>query len=304
MSKIEWTEETWNPVTGCTKVSEGCRFCYAESMHRRFSKRPFTEVLTHEDRLDHPFRWKKPRRVFVNSMSDLFHPDVPDTFIDYVFAAMAMAPQHTFQILTKRPERMREYLRTIAYDDKDMTRWLLAAADFAPHGATITTDWPMPNIWLGVSVEDQKTADQRLPLLLDTPAAVRFVSAEPLLGPVDLCMVAPRDDWHINALDTPDPTLRLNWVIVGGESGPSARPCNVAWIRSLVNQCAEAKTPCFVKQMGASAYAMTLTRSDEDCGHFIYKVGRWNFTTDTRNPKAADPAEWPLDLRVREMPRS
>lgn len=187
-SKIEWTEVTWNPVTGCTKVSEGCRNCYAERMSKRLAGRcgypkdePF-RVTLHPEKLDEPLKWKKPRRIFVNSMGDLFHEDVPDDFLDRVFAVMAhatCATCATFLILTKRPGRMQQYLSSLDRKDK-IGRWL----DTVGHYRAVA--WPIPNVWLGVSVENQATADERIPLLLQTPAAVRFVSCEPLLGPVDL----------------------------------------------------------------------------------------------------------------------
>jgi len=188
---IEWTDATWNPATGCSKVSQGCKHCYAEREWPRMTKlvpayagRAFTDVATHADRLDQPLRWKKPRMIFVNSMSDLFHQDVPDSFIDQVFAVMALAPQHTFQVLTKRAKRMREYMsegaRASAVFDimRNSEIGYLAGGDKLP-----PQSWPLPNVWLGVSVEDQAAADERIPLLLDTPAAVRWIkSATPDAG--------------------------------------------------------------------------------------------------------------------------
>lgn len=228
-SAIEWTDATWNPVTGCTKVSQGCKHCYAERDWARlahlpaFAGRAFTDVACHADRLDQPMRWKKPRRIFVNSMSDLFHHEVPDFFIRTVFDVMAACPQHTFQILTKRAERMQFLL---------WSEW----------------DWkPAPNVWLGVSVEDQATADQRIPLLLQTPAAVRWISAEPLLAPVDLAQsVGQAIFWR----NENDPDRRIDWVVAGGESGAKARPMNPAWARSLRDQCATASVPFLHKQNG------------------------------------------------------
>jgi protein gp37 len=182
-SSIEWTDATWSPVTGCTKVSEGCRHCYAETMAKRFwGDRHFGDVQCHPDRLEQPLRWRKPRRVFVNSMSDLFHPAVPDDFIDRVFAVMALCPQHTFQVLTKRPERMRAW-----FDGGEHLRMTRCFRNFQ-HYTKPVGPWPLPNVWLGVSVEDQATADERIPVLLDTPSALCFVSAEPLLGEIDLGM--------------------------------------------------------------------------------------------------------------------
>lgn len=243
---IEWTDATWNPVTGCSKVSAGCKHCYAEREWPRMTRlvpayagREFTDVRTHADRLDQPLRWKKPRMIFVNSMSDLFHPDVPFEFIERVFETMASAHWHVFQILTKRADRMREFMR-----DMPMT---------------------LPNVWLGVSVEDQEAADERIPLLLDTPAAVRWISAEPLLGPVRLSglfgLITDDEDVRIDALngtfitsryqEEPTPLgARIDWVVVGGESGPNARPMHPQWARDLRDQCAQAGVPFLFKQWG------------------------------------------------------
>lgn len=192
---IVWTDETWNPVTGCTKVSQGCKHCYAErDWHRlqhlpRFAGRAFTDVVCHPERLDQPLRWAKPRRIFVNSMSDLFHEDVPDEFIDQVFAVMALAKQHKFQVLTKRPQRMLDYCKTLGRHH-EIDRVSIAAKRISNKTGfswrMCDEGWCLPNVWLGVSVEDQATADQRIPILLQTPAAVRWISAEPLLGPIDL----------------------------------------------------------------------------------------------------------------------
>jgi protein gp37 len=251
MTEIEWTEETWNPVTGCTRVSAGCLHCYIERTppmrmsHRRFDGPGIGATLPvqlHPERLDQPLHWRKPRRVFVNSMSDLFHDAVHEEFIARVWATMAATPQHTYQILTKRPARMRGLLRGL-------------------YGG----DWPLPNVWLGVSAENQETADLRIPKLLETPAAVRFVSAEPLLGSIDLsawlaghctCSGAgarvplpPVDGVHWSGC----PALRragLDWLIVGGESGPGARPMHPWWARTLRDQCYAGGVPYFFKQWG------------------------------------------------------
>jgi protein gp37 len=175
-SAIEWTDATWNPVTGCTKVSPGCDHCYAERVTERWQgKGSFNRVVLHEDRLSKPLKWRKPRRVFVNSMSDLFHDDVPDAYIAEVFSVMARAPQHTFQVLTKRHGRMRS---------------LLNRGSFRDNLATWCRPWPLPNVWLGVSVEDQKWADVRVPALLDTPAAVRPMHADWTRSLRDRCVAA------------------------------------------------------------------------------------------------------------------
>jgi protein gp37 len=210
-SKIEWTEATWNPVTGCSKVSAGCKNCYAERMAARLQAmgsaryRNGFRVTLHPDLLDLPRRWREPRLVFVNSMSDLFHEQVPKEFIQRVFATMRDCPQHTFQILTKRSARLRE---------------------IAPN-----LDCP-PNVWMGVSVEDARVVE-RIADLQAVPAAVRFLSCEPLIGPLDNL-----------------PLTGIHWVIVGGESGPGARPMRIEWIRSILGQCRRAKVPFFFKQWG------------------------------------------------------
>jgi protein gp37 len=225
-TKIEWTDETWNPVTGCTKVSQGCKNCYAERIFARpYPGRAFTDVRTHADRLDQPLRWKQPRRIFVNSMSDLFHEDIPDDFIFDVFGIMEKAHWHTFQVLTKRPARMLELLGEP-----------VEAGEKAPPS----------NIWWGVSAEDQATADERILLLQQTTAAVRFLSCEPLLGPIDLTPHLQVGTRGSDGKVRPD----IHWVIAGGESGPKARPSHPDWFRSLRDQCATAGVPFFFKQWG------------------------------------------------------
>jgi protein gp37 len=212
-SAIEWTESTWNPVTGCSKVSPGCAHCYAETLSLRFgwSQLPWTpaneaaNVVLHHDRLDKPLRWRRPRMIFVNSMSDLFHERVPFDFVERVFGVMAAADHHVFQILTKRHERL---------------------AELAP-----ALTWP-PNVWMGVSIENRRWVT-RADYLREVPAAVRFISAEPLLGPLD--------ELDLEGID---------WVIVGGESGAHPRPMNVEWARALREQCQEAGVAFFFKQWG------------------------------------------------------
>lgn len=262
MSKIEWTDETWNPVSGCTWNSPGCDNCYAAPMTRRLeamgqadyagltTRKHFNgQVRTLEHKLSIPLRWKKPRMVFVNSMSDLFHPDVPFEFVDRVFAVMALSRQHTFQVLTKRPERMAEYL---ASHDVGL-RWGLLVHKLnrgaMPVSGSEAVDWTrngLPNVWIGTSVEDQQRADERIPHLLECPAAVRFLSCEPLLGPVD----AHAAGWNGHNFD-PDFAVEIDWVIAGGESGPNARPMHPDWVRSLRDQCVAAGVPFFFKQWGA-----------------------------------------------------
>ena len=207
---IAWTDATWSPVTGCAQVSRGCANCYSKRMFPfAYGKdRDFNDVQCHRERLDQPVRWKKPRMVFVCSMGDLFHEDVPNTFLDCVFEMMKRAPQHIFQVLTKRPQRMAEYLAL--YDEGDM-----------------------PHVWVGVSVEDQRSVDERIPILLQVPAAVKWVSAEPLLDRLDIY-----DHWH-----------KLDWVVCGGESGARARPMVIGWARWLMEQCRYYHIPFFMKQL-------------------------------------------------------
>lgn len=377
MSNIEWTEKTWNPVTGCTRASAGCDNCYAVTMTHRLAGMGQTEkyggltvlnnkgdrhcngvIKCHEDVLSIPLKRKKPTMWFVNSMSDLFHKDVPFEFIDKVFAVMALCPHHTFQILTKRPERMAEYLNDAKPSDptdptnpSPYTRFhaMYETAVFAglsskhpsPRmGGWGAIEWPLPNVWLGTTVENQEAADKRIPHLLRCPAAVRFLSCEPLIAPVDLLNVAmPRRHGglphYVNALqgvdysiDPPTHTAsapRINWVIVGGESGKGARPCDVDWIRSIVQQCQAADVPCFVKQLGARpriGYYDWLrwceTRGWDSMDAQIFAQGgyKWDIDRDGQPPrnsevefpnrkgdaKGGDMNEWPADLRVRQFP--
>jgi protein gp37 len=245
-----------------------------------------------------PSSWRKPARVFVNSMSDLFHDGVQESFIASVFAEMALTPRHTFQVLTKRPERMLDIVTRLA----------------PLHTAADGSGWPLPNVWIGVSCEDQQRADERIPLLLQTPAAVRFISAEPLLGPVDLVTGSDVTEvGHVNWLrgfSGSEPAIPgLDWVIVGGESGAGARPCNVAWVRSIVEQCASAGVACFVKQFGSAITGVRLdgppySSPPRRDGFLIHWTSENTGTFGLGDRKGGDPFEWPEDLRVREFPRS
>ncbi len=331
-TKIAWTDKTWNPVTGCAKVSSGCKNCYAEGVANRFwatqypevdgRPRRFTDVLCHPERLERPLHWTKPRRVFVNSMSDLFHEDVPDEFIDRVFAVMALSPQHTFQVLTKRPERMRQYISARRVEEMSKVhRQIIMGPLFVPAemakgtlfaggGAGLTGGmasesgrwahdpstfpWPLPNVWLGVSIEDQETADARIPELLATPAAVRWVSLEPQLGPVDFTAIRCP-----NGCDPPDycndcypdgreatgtfDALQADWpfwVVQGFESGPKARPGDVQWARDVRDQCKDAGTAYFLKQLGRAPHE-----------------GGEDWTNRFKSRAGSDESEWPADLR-------
>jgi protein gp37 len=282
---ISWTDDTWNPTKGCSRVSEGCRHCYAEVQAARIvrmgkgkptvydglvSVRSEVSGLRYEDvhaagsyveprwtgkvaldakALALPLSWRAPRRIFVNSMSDLFHESLTNEQIAAVFGVMAAAPQHTFQVLTKRARRMREWFEWLAAEQSRVAETpsspslnVVVAAYEALNRDLRVTDpnvWPLPNVWLGVSVENQEAADERIPELLRTPAAVRFLSCEPLLGPVDLAAASPNARSLVEDLD---------WIIAGCESGPGARPCSVEWLRSLRDQSAAAGVAFFLKQ--------------------------------------------------------
>lgn len=269
-TEIAWTDATWNPVRGCSRVSPGCENCYAEKVAARFSGpgQPYhglavmgphgarwtREVRLVPEHLEDPLRWRRPRRIFVNSMSDLFHESLAEHDIDLVFDVMEkpLAQDHVFQILTKRADRMRSYVTKRA---RPVVR----------------------NVWLGVSVEDQERAEERIPDLLQTPAAVRFVSYEPALGAVEFAW--PWLRYRESGL-TP-----LDWIIVGGESGPDARPFDLRWARDVAQQCRETTTACFIKQLGANPM---------DRGRRLHFADR----------KGADPDEWPDDLRVRQFPEA
>lgn len=335
---ISWSEKTWNPVVGCSKVSEGCRNCYAMrvayGLERRFRQEKYAGttkrtprgpqwtglVRTAPEALELPLRWRKPAKVFVNSMSDLFHEAVPFEFVAAVFGVMAATPRHTYQVLTKRPARMLEFFRWLeavnpAGLHNPAAKALWFADDHIP--ATVARAehrWPLPNVWLGASVEDQAAADGRVPLLLQAPAAVRWLSMEPLLGPVDLERVLwPGAGGHrvdvlrggyrlrpgvlaggpsagpgepkggfVNHSGVPG---TVDWVVVGGESGPltQAREFRLEWAADLVRQCKGAGVPVFVKQLGS----------------------QWARLAKARDPKGEDMGEWPAwppEIHTREWP--
>lgn len=332
---IQWCDATWNPVVGCSIVSPGCTNCYAMKMAARIeamsSVMEFREELGHsinvgqshydgttqrskagavwtgkvalapEHILTAPLRWKRPRRIFVNSMGDLFHESVPDEWIDRVFAVMALAPQHIFQVLTKRSRRMLEYMIG------DWSYRVYRTIDGDPRGATsagwIASGKSLPNVWLGVSAEDSPRYYERADDLRATPAAVRFFSFEPLLEGINASWLG-------------------DWAIVGGESGPDARPNWVPNVRSIVKQCRGAGVPVFVKQMGSNVQ----DRNDAGFDGDDYGLDGWNLRNEIDqvehdigdyadnyqgapvrihldSRKGADMEEWPRDLMVREFPR-
>ncbi len=333
-SNIEWTDATWNPVVGCTRVSAGCDHCYAVAMTHRLEQiardpvaacdrrgnytgltvlngkgdRHFNgTVRCVDEALTVPLKWRKPRRIFVNSMSDLFHKSVPFEFVAAVFGVAAAARRHTFQILTKRPERAAQFFEFMRDRRGRIAASIaspVAACCDALHsftGSIYNTDyfpdddaWPLPNVWLGASCEDQAAADERIPHLLRCPAAVRFLSCEPLLGPIDLTNIGEHDGRPMSALlrhpvvDDEPGGQGIDWVIVGGESGPKARPSSINWINSISTQCQEARVPLFVKQLG-SRPVVTSTPSGEPEAYPL------------RDRKGADPDEWPAHLRSRRQ---
>lgn len=370
-SSIEWTDFTWNPLRArrsdtekigwhCERVSPGCTHCYSATFNHRnlpnggtgldYTRGAREEIATLVEPgvLRQPLSWRKPRRVFVCSMTDLFGEFYTDGQRDSVFAVMALAQHHVFQVLTKRPERMHEYLSDLTTRSQ---RWCEAATrlrlsdriaraivratakqfpgnehiavtrdiDDVLYGevdsATDSGSSPLRNVWLGVTAEDQQRADERIPVLLDTPAAVRFVSYEPALGAVDFWRwlpVAPglnmTPEWASSGRSLPNDRW-INWIISGGESGPGARPCDVAWIRSVVEHCHDASVACFVKQLGglvvereeawrerSTARLLSHSRSKRAPAGYV----AWHMN----NSKGNDPSEWPADLRVRQFPIS
>lgn len=328
-SNIEWTDATWNPVVGCTIVSPGCTNCYAMKMAARIEKMAtspmakYVKVQTHYTGTTQkskagavwtgkvarapdsiflaPLGWRKPQRIFVNSMGDLFHESIPDRDIDAAFAVMALCPQHTFQVLTKRADRMREYLsEPLRHNSIELAAEAIQRGPEWVGGKHIFRPLPFHNVWLGISAERQQEADERIPLLLQTPAAVRFISAEPLLGAIDLQRLTRKDERgmaQVNALggevrypgcgSISSKTFRgckvLDWIIVGGESGPDARVFDVAWADLLIQQCRAAGVACFVKQLGANPI------SD-------------GYPYPLKSKKGGDWTEWPDRLRIREFP--
>jgi protein gp37 len=335
-TSIEWTHRegsqgvTWNPTRGCSRISPGCEHCYAETIAERFSGpgqhwegyatrgKGWTRrvsLLLHK--LAEPLSWRAPRTVFVDSASDLFHEKLTFEEIGAVFGVMAQTPRHTYQVLTKRSERLREfYAWASGHGDEHAPPpdfvVSTCAANFVGDIDQVVRPWPLANVWIGVSVEDQQRADERIPDLLAVPAAVRFLSVEPLLEEVDLRValgLQPGKQWapclcrEIHPSDRPCLTCeakaslhRVHWVIVGGESGPGARPFDVAWARSIVTQCREAGVACFVKQLGDRAVDTTMiVRKGPDRKPPLLLL---------RTKKGGDPSEWPPDLRVREFPRA
>jgi protein gp37 len=295
-SKIEWTDASWNPIRArrpaspdapelrghyCEILTPGCEHCYAQSFNKRLgtglpykrTQRAEVEIFLDEKALTEPLRWRKPRMIFVGSMTDLFGDWVTDEMLDRIFAIMALCSQHTFQVLTKRAERMLDYL--LGHDLAQERRDHIAVEALDLRDALGERRWPLPNVWCGVSVEDQRRAD-RIEALAETPAALRWVSYEPALGGVDF-------SGYLGMPQGP------RWVVIGGESGPGARSFDVQWARSIIAQCRAAAVPVFVKQFGAKP-------RDSHVPPFL--------DPHLRHHKGGDPSGWPEDLRVREYPKA
>lgn len=304
-TKIQWTEATWTPIRArplfsdkigwhCEHVSEGCRNCYAESLNKRLGtgldfkpghKRDL-KIFLDEKMLMKPLHWKKPRMIFVCSMTDLFADFVEDEWLDKMFAVMALCPHHTFQILTKRPARMRGYLESRCSPDAKVSAEaepIRRAINAIPNGLGNrrgALETPLPNVWLGTSTEDQAAYDERLPELMQTPAAVRFLSIEPLIGPI-----------------VPDPESLVDWIIIGGESGPHARVCRAEWIRDIVGPAKSTGVAIFVKQLGARF----VDEKNGIAGRMTTVPDEVEITRRLKDAKGGDIDEWP-DFRIREMP--
>lgn len=299
---IAWTDASWNPVRGCSMLSDGCRNCYAMRQARRMDHpggayegltqmgggkvRWSGKVVTVPKLLDQPLRWTRARRIFVNSMSDLFHADVPRDFIATVYGVAVGCPQHVFQVLTKRPDGAKVWYEWFAERQAQNPVLLRYRKHDGSEGRVVLSAdrWPPPNLWFGVSAENQKTYDQRMPTLMTIPAAVRWLSLEPLLGPIDLRLGLAKPDW----------------VVVGGESGQGARECNVDWIRDIVRQCQEHRVPVFVKQLGAELRGDPWMKVNGKIMVMDDRMGTVWPVVD--HPKGGDPEEWPEDLRVRQYP--
>jgi len=290
-TKISWATETWNPVVGCSRISAGCKNCYAAEAAKSARLQQFPQYQNVKDwdgtvefvesQLNKPLSWRSPQTIFVCSMSDLFHENVEDEWRDQIFAVMAIATQHTFQLLTKRPEQMKEYfqhesrLTRVSYQIYEIQRKELERS-----GKQIKFDhpltFPLPNVWLGTSVENRKAANDRIPLLLMCPATVRFLSCEPLLEAINIkdYLSADNEEFGHPGID---------WVIIGGESGSNSRSCHIDWIRSIVTQCQATNTAVFVKQLGSDA---------------ILDGNRLRL----KDRKGADMQEFPEDLQIQDFP--
>lgn len=285
---IQWTDATWNPLRGCSRVSKGCTLCYAEKIAHRFSGpgEPYEGLISLgqkgprwngniklvPDKLADPIHWTKSRMVFVNSMSDLFHSGVSNEYIAAVFGIMAASSKHTFQVLTKRPERAKTWFDWVLSKTPSPAEYCAEEAlklTGRKEIKSVINNWPLSNVWLGVSCENQETADRRIPILLACDASVKWVSYEPAIGPVNFSL------W----------TNKLDWIVVGGESGPGARKFNWIWAKNVIQCASGTKTKIFVKQLGSNPVLTGLGK------------------TKLNNYKGSDPTEWPPSLYIREYPK-
>lgn len=292
MSKIQWTDETWNPIVGCSKISEGCANCYAESLAKSPRLQQFEQyqqvkdwntVTFVESQLYKPLSWKSPKKIFVCSMGDLFHEDAKFEWIDKVMAVMKYCEQHTFQVLTKRPDIALKYFNDYLPDIGPS--WVTLGKNVA---VNFKQAIPLSNVWFGVSVENKARTDERIPLLYQIPAKLKFLSCEPLLEPVELLSPVPIE---IDELIDNEQQIYLNdfvsWIIVGGESGDKARPCYYDWILKVVKDCEALKIPVFVKQLGSN---------------FIHSTESFQRGTKFKHSKKGNIEEFPDELKVRQFP--
>jgi protein gp37 len=310
-TNISWTDETWNSIVGCSRISAGCINCYAAiaAASPRLQQFPQYQKVKDwdgtvefvESQLLKPLSWKKPKRIFVCSMSDLFHENIPDEWRDRIFAVMAVAHWHTFQVLTKRPENALRY-----FQRNDLAQAIKDAGELV-----CKPELPLKNVWIGTTVENQAMADKRIPILLRIPAVIKFLSCEPLLEDIKLylenrfiCQFCGSEQnaeattctrchkWH-SIQEYLKATKTVDWCIVGGESGKGARDCHIDWVRSLVKQCKSANVPVFVKQLGIHPVASS---------PYIEGVACVNYFVKLRDRKGGDISEFPEDLQIREFP--
>ncbi len=308
---ISWTDETWNPIVGCSKISPGCQNCYAAESAKSVRLQQFPQyqavkewngvIAFVESALPKPLRWKKPKKIFVCSMSDLFHENVTDEMRDRVFAVMRLCPQHTFQVSTKRPENAIKYLTektririaNLLNSYSPLNPYTLLGHKeqyrFATSRHLVT--FPLPNVWVGVTVENQEMANQRIPTLLEIPAAKRWLSMEPLLGKVDLENIIFPDGDIAGVLSESNCHLwydnLINWVVIGGESGKNARPCNVNLIQAIADQCKQSGVAVWVKQLGKNSIG--------DTGYRVHPKGDLVGSKFENLPKS---------LQIREFPNA
>lgn len=313
---IAWYDHSINPIrarnleTGavghyCEKISPGCRHCYSSALQARFRMPSFQEQrhpgssiepFLDTTKLEQVLQREKPTKYFWCDMTDVFGEWVPDAWLDQCFATMALTPQHTHMVLTKRPERMLRYLcgNPFSSDPVDHAVWRIATLAKMCDAGKLWMPWPLPNVWCGVSVENQAAAETRIPLLLQVPVAIRFLSCEPILSPLDLTKVRDEEigaQWNVLEMG-------ISWLICGGESGPQARPCHLRWLAHLVIQCQMARIPVFVKQLGRQAYDTHEIAEGRFC------AGCVSCRYHTKDTKGADPTEWPLALRIQEFPQT